>query len=579
MAPESKRRKKRRKRGKEAQQTEPPARAAPAPTDRERVEPIMICHWTREWRPRLAISRGLPVAALGACWLVICTTRLAAQSFEVEEATIHEVHAAFLSGELTCVALVQAYLDRIEAYDKRGPSLNAVATLNPQALEEAARLDEALAAGGLTGPLHCIPVLLKDQVETSDMPTTYGSALFADFVPDRDATIVTLMKDAGAIIHAKTNMGEFASRYVGSGFGVIRNAYDPLRNPSGSSGGTSVGVAASFGMVGIGEDTGGSIRGPAAVASLVGLRPTLELVSRFGLMPANPTTDTQGPITRTVMDAAILLGVIAGYDPNDPVTARAVGRVPVSYEGGLGADGLEGARIGVIRDAMDESVEPGSVGFRQVRSRIDAAVADLRRLGAEVVDPVAVEGIETVNSVFGSNVYETEEATDDYLAEHANAPYSTLASILLSGRVTPWRAAGMSGLLGRSTRDPGYLEYLMARDRIRRDVLVALADHDLDALVYATFDHPVTLIAEDAETNPAPADQYGLGDNRLLSPITGFPALTVPAGFTPNGLPVGIEFLGRPFTEALLLRFGHAFEQATRHRRPPRSAPPLGGGW
>ena len=505
------------------------------------------------------------------------TGQLSAQGFEVEEATIAGAHAAFLSGELTCVGLVQAYLDRIEAYDKQGPRLNAIATPNPRVLEEAARLDEAFADGGLTGPLHCIPVLLKDQVETSDMPTTFGSALFADFVPERDATIVTRMKDAGAIIHAKTNMGEFASRYVGSGFGVIRNAYDPLRNPSGSSGGTSVGIAANFGMVGIGEDTGGSIRGPAAVASLVGLRPTLELVSRFGLMPANPTTDTQGPITRTVADAAILLSAIAGYDPNDPVTARAVGRVPDSYEGGLGGDGLEGARIGVIRDPMDQSVDPDSEGFRQVRSRVDAAVADLRRLGAEVVDPVAVAGIETVNSVFGSNVYETEGATDDYLSEHANAPYKTLASILLSGRVTPWRAAGMSGLLGKSTTDPGYLEYLLGRDRIRRDVLVAMANHDLDALVYATFDHPATLIAQDAETNPAPADQYGLGDNRLLSPITGFPALTVPAGFTPEGLPVGLEFLGRPFTEAMLLRFGYAFEQGTRYRRPPESAPPLGG--
>ena len=314
--------------------------------------------------------------------LVLGTGQVAAQGFQVEEATIADVHAAFLSGELTCVGLVQAYTDRIEAYDKRGPRLNTVATLNPRAMQEAARLDEALAAGGpaggsaggsaggLTGPLHCIPVLLKDQVETSDMPTTYGSALFADFVPERDATIVTRMKEAGAIILAKTNMGEFASRYVGSGFGVIRNAYDPLRNPSGSSGGTSVGVAANFGMVGIGEDTGGSIRGPAAVASLVGLRPTLELVSRFGLMPANPTTDTQGPITRTVMDAAILLGVIAGYDPNDPVTARAVGRVPESYQGGLGSDGLAGARIGVIRDPMDGSVDPDSEGFRHVRARI-----------------------------------------------------------------------------------------------------------------------------------------------------------------------------------------------------------------
>lgn len=536
----------------------------------------MIPKWTDAWRPGSASVRVRLLTLLVAVGTVICAAPLDAQQFRIEEATIADVHAAFLSAELTCVGLVQSYLDRIEAYDRQGPRLNAIATLNPQALEEAARLDEALAAGGLTGPLHCIPVLLKDQVETSDMSTTYGSALFADFVPERDATIVTRMKDAGAIIHAKTNMGEFASRYVGSGFGVIRNAYDPLRNPSGSSGGTSVGVAANFGMVGIGEDTGGSIRGPAAVASLVGLRPTLELVSRFGLMPANPTTDTQGPITRTVMDAAILLGVIAGYDPNDPVTARAVGRLPESYEGGLGSDGLQGARIGVIRAAMDDAVDPDSEGFRQVRSRIDAAVADLRRLGAEVVDPVEVAGIETVNSVFGSNVHETEEATDAYLSEHANAPYRTLRSILLSGRVTPWRAAGLANSLGNTTRDPGYLDYLLGRDRIRRNVLVTMADHDLDALVYATFDHPVTLIAEDAETNPAPADQYGLGDNRLLSPTTGFPALTVPAGFTPDGLPVGIEFLGRPFTEAMLLRFGYAFEQGTGYRRPPDSAPPLG---
>ena len=532
-------------------------------------------------RPAIASSRLVSAIALGvlahALLPLVPTPRpLRAQSFQVEEATIAQVHAAFLSGELSCAALVQAYLDRIDAYDQQGPRLNTVANLNPRALDEAAALDDALASGGLTGPLHCIPVLLKDQVETSDMPTTYGSALFADFVPNRDATIVTRMKEAGALILAKTNMGEFASRYVGSGFGMIRNAYDPRRNPSGSSGGTGVGIAANFGMIGIGEDTGGSIRGPAAVASLVGLRPTLELVSRFGLMPANPTTDTMGPMTRTVMDAAILLGVIVGYDPNDPVTARSFGRVPDSYADGLDAGGLAGARIGVIRDPMDGSVDPESEGFRQVRARIDAAIADLRRLGAEVVDNVAIEGIDRINTVFGLNSFETEEATDAYLAEHDHAPYKTLASILLTGRVTPWRARGMAGLLGKTIRDPGYLEYLLARDRIRQDVLVAMADHDLDALVHATFDHPPTLIAHDAETNPTPADDYGLGDNRLISPITGFPALTVPAGFTPDGLPVGLEFLGRPFTEAMLLRFGYAFEQGTGYRRAPGSAPSLG---
>ena len=492
-----------------------------------------------------------------------------AQTFEVEEATIGEVHAAFRSGELTCADLVQTYLDRMEVYDRQAPRINAIANVNRRALDRAAHLDEALAADGLTGPLHCIPVLLKDQVETSDMPTTYGSALFRDFIPRRNATIVTRLRDAGAIILAKTNMGEFASRYVGSGFGMIRNAYDRTRNPSGSSGGTGVGITTNLGMVGIGEDTGGSIRGPAAVASLVGLRPTLELVSRHGLMPANPTTDTQGPMTRTVTDAAIVLDAIAGYDPGDPVTARSFGHVPQSYADGLRPDALAGSRIGVIRDPMDRRVGTSTEGFRQVRARIDAAVADMRGLGAVVIDSVAIPGIDEVNDIFSLNTFETEEATDAYLAAHPNAPYRTLAAILLTGQVNPWRARGLAELLGKTTRDPGYLEYLQERDRIRVNVLKTMADLGLDALVYATFDHPPTAIAPDVATNPRPADRYGLGDNRLLSPLTGFPALTVPAGFTPDGLPVGIEFLGRPFTEAMLLAYGYAFEQATGHRRPP----------
>lgn len=525
-------------------------------------------------RSRARIPRAMRLL-LGAGLLLVPPGAAFAQDFELEEATIAEVHAAFLSGELTCVELVQGYLDRIEAYDQQGPRLNTIANLNPAALDEAARLDQALAGGGLSGPLHCIPVLLKDQVETRDMPTTYGSALFADFVSSRDATIVTRMKDAGALIIAKTNMGEFASRYVGSGFGFIRNPYDPRRNPSGSSGGTGAGVAANLGMIGIGEDTGGSIRGPSAVHALVGLRPTLQLVSRYGMMPANPTTDTMGPMTRTVMDAAILLDAIAGYDPNDPVTAHSFGEVPGSYSDGLSEDGLDGARIGIIRDPMDQALDTGSEGYRQARAIVDAAVEQLRALGAEVVDDVAIPGVDGINAIYSMNPHETETATNAYLAELDDPPYTTLRSILLSGRVTPWRATGLAGSLGKTTSDPGYLAYLLARDQLRQDVYQVMADHDLDALVHTTFDHPPSLIAPDVETNPSPADDYGLGDNRLLSPLTGWPALTVPAGFTPDGLPIGIEFLGRPFTEGMLIRFGYAFEQATGHRRPPESAPPL----
>ena len=246
--------------------------------------------------------------------------------FHLQEATIEGIHAAMRSGELTCTRLVQAYLDRIAAYDQAGPKLNAVQNVNPHALARAGKLDAAWRTSGPVGPLHCIPVLVKDEVDTSFMPTTYGSALFKTFVPPRNATIVERLEAAGAVILAKTNMGEFAQAYSGSAFGDCHNAYDPRRSPSGSSCGTAIGVAANFAAVGIGEDTGGSIRGPAAHASLMGLRPTLPLVSRAGMMPFAPTRDTLGPLTRTVTDLAIVLDAIAGYDPEDPITAWSYGQ-------------------------------------------------------------------------------------------------------------------------------------------------------------------------------------------------------------------------------------------------------------
>jgi Asp-tRNA(Asn)/Glu-tRNA(Gln) amidotransferase A subunit family amidase len=501
-----------------------------------------------------------------------------AQEFRLLETTIHDVHAAMESGRLTCHALVQGYLDRIEAYDQQGPTLNTIQHLNERALTLADSLDGVFRTRGMAGPLHCVPVLLKDQVETSDMPTSYGSVLFQDFVPLRNATIVERLRDAGAIILAKTTMGEFASRYVGSAYGIIRNAYDPRRNPSGSSGGTGSGIAANFGLVGIGEDTSGSVRGPASVSSLVGLRPTLELVSRHGLMPANPTQDTMGPMTRTVMDAAMVMDVIAGYDPDDPVTARSVGRLPDSYAAGLSSDGLRGARIGVVREPMDPAADPTSEDFKEVKAVVDGAIEELRSLGAEVVDPLELPGLVPLVRDGISNSWETEEATDAYLAQHPNAPYSTLAAILLTGRVNPWRARGLMGVMGKTTNDPGYLGLLKARAALRQLILKAMADLDLDAIVYPTFTDQTTLIAADVLTNPAPRDGYGLGDNRGLSPATGFPALTVPAGFTREDLPVGLEFLGRPFSEKDLLDLGYAFEQGTHHRHPPATTPALNGG-
>jgi Asp-tRNA(Asn)/Glu-tRNA(Gln) amidotransferase A subunit family amidase len=454
--------------------------------------------------------------------------------------------------------------------------LNAVQTVNPRALQEAERLDAAFRLTGQVGSMHCIPVLVKDQLETSDMPTTYGSAVFKDFVPQRDATVVTRLRKAGAVIIGKTTMGELASGIAGSVSGPIRNAYDPRRHASGSSGGTGSGVAANLATVGIGEDTGGSVRGPAAVSNLVGLRPTLPLVSRYGMLPARPSTDTVGPLARTVKDAAIVLDAIAGYDPNDPPTAYAVGHVPTSYTAGLSRDGLKGARIGVIRQAMDARTDASSEDYRKVNAVIDKALNDLKALGAELA-PVAIPDlIERIDKAYNGNVFETEPAINNYLSQHANAPVRTLRDILLSGKVLPSRARVLMNSVGKSTDDAGYVQVQRTAEGLRLAVLTLMADHKLDALVYATFDHQPLLIAPDVMTRPV-ADDDRLGNNRQLSPILGFPAMTVPAGLTTDGLPVGIEFMARPFAEAMLFRLGYAYEQGTRRRRPPASTPALAG--
>jgi Asp-tRNA(Asn)/Glu-tRNA(Gln) amidotransferase A subunit family amidase len=499
-------------------------------------------------------------------------------SFRLLEATIDDIHAALRSNRVTCRALVDGYLRRIEAYDQAGPRLNAVQTVNPRARQEADRLDATFRTSGLTGPLHCIPVLVKDQVETNDLPTTYGSILFKDFVPKRDATVVARLRRAGAVIVGKSTMGEYAAGYLStaSAGGPIRNAYDPRRNAAGSSSGSGAGVAANFATVAIAEDTGGSTRGPAAVHSLVGLRPTVPLVSRFGMMPAKPTTDTLGPIARSVRDAALLLDVIAGYDRNDPVTAQAVGQIPKTYTAFLTPDGLKGARLGIIRQPIDLKADPSSEDYRKVKTIIDRAIVDLRKLGAEVVDPVAIPDLaQRVARAWDVNVFETEPAMNKYLAEHPNAPFKTLRDILLTGKVVPSRVRVLMSSVGRSTEEAGYLQALRINEEVRQHVFSVMADHQLDALVHATYDHQPSEIGPRDMTDPQ-LDTTGRGSNRRLAPVLGFPALTVPAGFTSDGLPVGLELLGRPFAEPTLFRLGYAYEQATRHRQPPATTPALG---
>ena len=263
------------------------------------------------------------------------------------------------------------------------------------------------------------------------------------------------------------------------------------------------GIAANYATVGIGEDTGGSIRGPAAVNNLVGLRPTMPLVSRFGMLPARPSTDTLGPIGRSVKDVALILDVIAGYDPNDPVTAELVGRQPATYTQALTADGLKGARIGIIREPLDPRADTSSPEFKAARAVIERAIEDMRRLGAIVVDAPKIPDLASRSAaIYDGNVFETEAAMDKYFAQHPNAPVKTLKDILLSGKVVPSRARTLTNAVGHSTNEYGYLQLLLARDALRQSVLAMMADEKLDALAYATFDYPPPKIQPNALTAP-----------------------------------------------------------------------------
>ncbi len=489
-----------------------------------------------------------------------------ADRFQLMEATIDGIHAAMRAGELSCTGLVQAYLDRIAAYDQAGPRLNAIQTVNPHALAEAAKLDGVLRNSGPVGPLHCIPVLMKDEVDTNFMPTTYGSALFRTFVPARNATIVNRLLAAGAIILAKTNMGEFATAYSGSAFGDCHNAYDPRRSPSGSSCGTAVGIAANFAAVGIGEDTGGSIRGPAAHASLVGLRPTLPLVSRAGMMPFAPSRDTLGPITRTVRDAAIVLNAIAGYDPEDPITAWSYGQQVDTYTRFLIANGLAGMRFGIIRTPMARDTDTSAADYKEIQAAITQAVADLRARGADVIDPLVVPDLKAMVTAGGGggDTYEAEAAINGFLAQFPNAPVHTLREIVDSPLVIARRREELGRALGRTIDDPQAIKQARVREELRDLVVKVMADNRLDALIYATYDHAPAIVPKSTP-----------GTNRVLASITAFPAVAVPAGFFSDGLPIGIEFLGRPYSEGTLLKAAYDYEQTTRHRHPPATTPAL----
>jgi Asp-tRNA(Asn)/Glu-tRNA(Gln) amidotransferase A subunit family amidase len=506
--------------------------------------------------------------------LVICILALVAASpmkahsqsrFEVTETTIAETQAAIRAGKVTCRQLVQAYLRRIREYDQP-TGLNALVVINPKALAEADLLDREFKRTGSLRPLQGIAVIVKDNYDTNDLPTTGGSLAMKNFVPSDDAYMVKRIREAGAIVLAKSNMAEWAfSPYVtaSSIAGITRNPYDLDRVPAGSSGGTAAAVAASLGEVGLGTDTGNSIRGPSSHNALVGIRPTMGLTSRDGIIPLYFGNDIGGPMARTVADAARVLEVVAGYDPADPVTKLSDGKIPKHYTEFLDKNGLRGARIGVFRKYIDASTTDP-----QVKALTEAAIQELKAQGAEITDPFVVPDFDKLTENIWCGDFQAD--LNHYLATHAqNARYKNLAEIVQSGLYLPYIENRLKNSVEPKEPSQPCADIYHNEKKIafRNAMLAAMDNAGIDAIVYPTWSNPPRKIGD--MQSPA-------GDNsQILSPQTGFPAITVPMGYTYGSLPAGLTFLGRAFAEPSLIKYAYAYEQATRHRRPPEHFPPL----
>jgi amidase len=474
-------------------------------------------------------------------------------SVEIEEATIFELQHEMQKGTLTSEQLVQFYLDRIEEYDD---TIHSIITIGEDVLEEARQLDSERKAGKVRGALHGIPVILKDNYDTYDMPTTAGSLSLEGSIPLDDAYQTNSLREEGAIILGKANLHEFAFGFetISSLGGQTYNPYDVTRYPGGSSGGTAAAVASNFVAVGLGTDTGGSIRIPSSFNSLVGIRPTMGLASRDGIIPLALTQDVGGPIARTVEDAAIVLDAIAGYDPADPVTEASIGNVPKTYTHYLKKNGLKKARIGVVRALFGS--DP------QVNKVMDQAIADMEALGADVYE-VTIPNLSQILAYSSLSGYEFKFQLNDYLASLGPAaPNKTLADIIESGLYHP---SLKNGLISRNNReslenDPEYQKILTERPKLTRESLMAtFAEYELDTLVYPTSNALPAVVGKG----------QGAGNANRLSPFSGFPAISVPAGFSDDGLPVGMEMLGKEFDESTLIKLAYSYQEGTEHRKAP----------
>lgn len=489
-----------------------------------------------------------------------CKKELDPQKIPIEELTISQIHKAYQNGDFSSETLVEAYLFRISQLDS---SLNSISVINPEALAIAKKLDEEYQQTGKLRPLHGIPLIVKDNINTKGLPTTAGALALADFYPEEDAFIIQKLVDAGAIILAKSNMAEWAFSPMhseSSTLGTTRNPYNLEHVPAGSSGGTGAAMAANFGTIGLGTDTGNSIRGPSSHNALVGFRTTLGLVSREGIVPLYLRNDVVGPMCRTVEDATKVLEAIAGYDPKDPITEHSKGNYESSYQQYLQKDGLKGARIGVFRTLSEKDTDP------EISALFNQSLKDLASLGAVIVDSVEVENFDSLRRNQWCPVFRQD--VEAFLSGYVKRDtMKTIEDIIRVGTKSDYARNGLESF--RESQLPEHMAQEcgdpftdLKRIAFREAIEKVMDSLKLDALVYPSWNN-----------KPARIDRFQeeyKGDNsQIIAPHTGQPAFTVPMGFTSGNLPAGLQFLGRMWSEPVLIKLTYGYEQGTLHRKPP----------
>jgi amidase len=525
---------------------------------------------------------------LFCCALLLLTLASApgqAANFDLMETTISDINGAFNDGSLTSEKLVNMYLDRIEAYDRKGPQIRAMITINPNAIEDARALDKERKKSGPRSVLHGIPIIIKDNYDTIDMPTTAGSVLLKNSRPGDDAFVVRQLRDAGAVILGKANMSEFALSFDrlshSSLGGLTRNPYNLKRDVAGSSSGSAAAVAANYAVFATGSDTAGSIRAPANVVGTVGIKPTLGLTSRDGVVPVSLSYDVTGPIARTVEDAAIALQFMAGVDPNDPRTRESRSWQVEDYTQYLDKDALKGARIGIARDYFG--------GNPEVDEAIEKAIAKMRALGATFIELNVPKDIRDawqgqmelvidrelgpqlsayLHTIPGAGPKSLHDLIKGYKDLPAKEPHPLVSPVRIEYYEKVVDSPGVA--------DIGYLYTLTNKlPHSRNDVINMMNKDNLDAIVFPTMPctaSPLFTVEEDPTYVCNVADPWIAG---YMGCVTGFPEITVPAGMTQHGLPIGISFYGKPYSEPRLIALAYAYEQASKARKMPPATPPL----